>query len=729
MQNYQLYSTNINLGGQMKWDLILESEGELFIKDFHLTPISNAVPYNKYLDDYLLNYTHQENIRSFYKKIEGYFYNTCISPELKHNWPIISDKLVKTYDDTYIMGCRRCKDFNIYKKQFEFLCPIWVEKLTGDLKFNISIYTLDNKHISSKCLVFNKKNIDYHDKFINYFKNYISLCELDTGNDDVINIDLSDQKAVISGVSIINGNIISKEVNRLVSNMLYRERPIMENASMIINEFKDNLLITKQLFNFNLCFNIEDLLPYHITKELYGKRFNIKVTISDDNGVFNEVDLYNNFTNIDKTYIDYVNVEEPSKKPNIFEYLKEDRYIEFYDKNKFAPNIVHWSLVDNSDYIFNLSDGFCGYYINDDKEIYNHGTYADSPNLFYSEYSKGNNNIGWNNVIRIDNYKEFENIYTYYTIAHDKYASSLNTNWLKNIKYKNPINVDLLLIYISDKKIYDSASNIIKDKLNDNTLYYSPYTHDGNKFVMILSNNSDNLTYRGLSKILKDFENVEDTYIDKAVIKDIYNFMSSAVVPDYVILNKSIIPNRVDGPTSTIKEIEYLKLDKYYKYVIRYDGKLKPAFVNIKDNKNVMHYKDSLTESDYRTSKYSKYAKSKYSPLYQSIDFYPIFNIPINYDKFPNELKYDTYEYTWYNRNTCLFLIPELNISLKSKLIDGEYVSIEYLIKEYLKEKYKIENDVLLNSIYNMYNIEYSYDYQNKYNIKDYNYNIKLILK
>jgi hypothetical protein len=79
MNNYQLYHTNILLGGQMKWDLILDlSNNDLVVSDFHLTPISNNVPYNKYSKDQLLNYKHEENVSRFYKKISGHFYKEMI---------------------------------------------------------------------------------------------------------------------------------------------------------------------------------------------------------------------------------------------------------------------------------------------------------------------------------------------------------------------------------------------------------------------------------------------------------------------------------------------------------------------------------------------------------------------------------------------------------------------------------------------------------------------------
>ena len=73
MENFQLFRTNILLGGQMKWDLILDSQEDvLIVSDFHLSPISLSSPYNRYSDESLLNYSHSDNIKKFYNNGFGY---------------------------------------------------------------------------------------------------------------------------------------------------------------------------------------------------------------------------------------------------------------------------------------------------------------------------------------------------------------------------------------------------------------------------------------------------------------------------------------------------------------------------------------------------------------------------------------------------------------------------------------------------------------------------------
>lgn len=72
MDNFQLYRTNVLLGGQLKWDLVLDSIGSnLIVKDFHLSPICGDVPYNRYSQETLINYPHQENIKKYYNSVSG----------------------------------------------------------------------------------------------------------------------------------------------------------------------------------------------------------------------------------------------------------------------------------------------------------------------------------------------------------------------------------------------------------------------------------------------------------------------------------------------------------------------------------------------------------------------------------------------------------------------------------------------------------------------------------
>lgn len=177
MQNFQLYRSNVLLGGQMKYDLVvnsIKSTNKLYINEFHITPISNRAPYNKYVDENdLLNYTHQENISRYYKKFSGSFYNDYTDPRLTSLHPLTDKDKCKRYNDTYEMGCRRM-EYGLYNTAFNFFCPIWLECIDLDseksISFEFKLYT-DQEH--KKLISCNelKLKIDenlpaYHNKFI-----------------------------------------------------------------------------------------------------------------------------------------------------------------------------------------------------------------------------------------------------------------------------------------------------------------------------------------------------------------------------------------------------------------------------------------------------------------------------------------------------------------------------------------------------------------------------------
>ena len=82
MTNYQLYRTNHLLSGQVKWDMVIKDEvDKLSVGEFHLSPISPNIPYNLDLDEKLLNNDHSENLRLYYEKNKGIFFNDGVESQ------------------------------------------------------------------------------------------------------------------------------------------------------------------------------------------------------------------------------------------------------------------------------------------------------------------------------------------------------------------------------------------------------------------------------------------------------------------------------------------------------------------------------------------------------------------------------------------------------------------------------------------------------------------------
>ena len=380
MNNYQLYRTNVLLGGQMKYDLILSQNSNnhnIDIKDIHITPISNNAPYNKYIDDDVLNYNHIENIKTFYKKTSGSFYKTFINPALNNLYPL-PEEYKEIKETTYEMGCRR-KSNQLYDKQFEFLCPVWLEQIEDfeDLSFEIQIKT----NPTSQNII--TKKIVFKDKLAKYFDDYTKLLGLYDGYDWVFNI--SKQNCIVSGVDVKNGTCKELRLSNFYNDLLYRERPLLEVNNLIINELNKHNLITRQLFNFNLCFNISDILGFYTFNQLKDYPLYINVVVCINDKPLDLRDIFSNHEYIDKPISEIptlsinngeISISEERSGINVLDYLNDNKHIDLVDKNKILQNTCHWEYSNIKGSIFNLYDGFCGVF----KAVDNTGTGGDSGN-------------------------------------------------------------------------------------------------------------------------------------------------------------------------------------------------------------------------------------------------------------------------------------------------------------------------------------------------------------
>ncbi|MBR5297284.1 MAG: hypothetical protein IKU29_05370 [Parabacteroides sp.] len=364
MENFQLYRTNVLLGGQCKWDLILDGVGEgLKISDIHLTPIDKNLPYNYYSEESLLNYPHSENIKRFYKQTEGNFYSCKPLTRLDNDWLILDENDGQVvYDDTYETGVKN-SNYQLYSKSLEYLCPVWIEVLKNSDEFiaKLEVWT------DSKCIGYKEVNL-LEGRFGMYFSNYIEYLDLNTGSDELIKVDLLGKKAYVRGIRVDTGAVLDIDVSDLTYNLLNRERTLLENDAMLINNYPNNRLIAKQLFNFNFCFNLSDLISKKLENELIGEelRFNVSFLI---NGKELEMrDFYSNYEYLPIANIGMIqkDIQTHQNSPNALDYLLDNLYISHITKNKYLQNTCHWSLSSNSQYMFNLYNGLGSYMDNGD---------------------------------------------------------------------------------------------------------------------------------------------------------------------------------------------------------------------------------------------------------------------------------------------------------------------------------------------------------------------------
>lgn len=389
---YQLYRTTPKLGGNMKIDLIVEKkDNRLYVRDAHIRPISDQSNYIPVVDERIMNNTHQFNISEFYKKTKYGFFEAQIDSALASDWPIpitITDlpnlKYLKTWDDTYCAGTRRMP-YKLYGTTHECLVPTWLEKMQDVLTFKMIAWE-PNGTSTGIDLILDKNEITgnkFHDDFVAYIFNYFEHVGLFDMNNDVINIDFKKNLASIKGIDVQSGNVTTVQLFNLTRNLLNRTRPLLETNCMITEQFELNTMITAQMFNFNICFNPEDIctLDYENTKY-----FKCEVSLNEDKLELR--DLYTNHEFVPRKCTNQFNIDVSglgtiqgyneqmiekmlnsagmgsmgrifdSIPNNVLDFKLDYLSSEMAHKNKIVQPFCHWEYVNDPGLLFNVYDGF-----------------------------------------------------------------------------------------------------------------------------------------------------------------------------------------------------------------------------------------------------------------------------------------------------------------------------------------------------------------------------------
>ena len=806
MPNYQLYRTNIKLGGQMKWDIILRTNNNvLVVDDFHLTPVSDNTPYNRFTKENLLNNNHLYNIKSYYSKLEGSFYKDYADPKITSLEPLIVDEnygnkrseIIDDHDSTLEYGLRRMS-YAIYNNQFSFFCPIWLSSYDPNkdkLEFILTIYSKDGekrhtivkKHINFE----NQSGVTTHDKFVNYFNEFES--SIQSTNSNILKIDLKNKKSYIRGIDVKNGVYIGfKDISNLVDNILHRERLLMDTDALIMDNFESNKLVACQLLNFNFVFDIEEIIPINIVNTLYGANITADMVVEYNGEQLELKDFYSNYDYIackPANLIIHNNIigEEENKTPqNIFNLVRDNENVDLLDKNKIVQNIIHWSLGNNNEYIFNIYTGFGGYIGNGETERRS-TSYQDSIDIWTTIPNKTSTGWNWLYVENIDNLRQFQNI----CINPDKYIYSytvLGGNYLKGLFFKEPINnIEYRCIALhADKNLIEickDRSGVLED--HDEDIKYIPIenNNDGEndiipiiiknssggkiKYIIILdcaSNDilSKNLLFKNFKKILSN--RLEEHHDGDEDLSNIYKWMSSVEEPSVYTLSP-LGYHRADGPSLKSTEMNhYIMKDTLYS-LIRYDGYLQPCFVDITLNnyytKKLVNDKNTRIKK-YKLSDFTKYEDSGFKKVYPSREYYPWnhYNIQKSNDlvcRNSDDQNYDfkddkNFEYSFFGNNQVIALKPNFIYNLYNIVVDDKGYHVtdkstdnpddvnktpsnvkELIINNVLAKIYNIYVDDdykdYLEYIYNKYDISVDWTYNTENNIKIYNYKITFVLK
>jgi hypothetical protein len=226
---------------------------------------------------------------------------------------------------------------------------------------------------------------------------------------------------------------------------------------------------------------------------IYGQSMDFNITVKIINGneerILESKDFYSNFEYIPKKLIGPINVIDYNMAPNVLDYLEDYKYINNIDKNKMTQSVIHWSLTNNNDYIFNVYNGFAGYALNDNGEITlpSH-IYDDTPDVNASLYDLHTNTIGWCNHVRLNNNINlysinpphfFNNIRIYSEMSSD---FSSDVEWINKIKYdKDSTDYKLhVMLIVNDSNV------LMEEYLNRFKYPYIKYgTHINNEGIFL----------------------------------------------------------------------------------------------------------------------------------------------------------------------------------------------------------------------------------------------------
>ena len=652
----------------MKWDLVVQRWGSgLAVTEFHLSPVSPFIPFNKYAQESLLNYTHSYNIRSLFQKIKGYFWSSGENPDLKGPWPVLTDEPVDSHCSFYEAGASRAV-YGVHAKQFEMLVPLHLEHIGEDQSLQIELQVLskdeeENINVINTCVLDLREDPsmpDFHNRFCRYLKEWLQKIGIQSehGQKDIMEVNLENKSAWISGVDVTSGDLTQKDVtNSLINNLLYRERPLMETDSILTNIFKDNNMVLSQLFNLNICFNAEDIMPANICQMVYGAPLNMFAKASlqsigedSDPEYLPLKDIFSNYEYIPRKKLQVTRIhsmetsniggglaglyseESEQEAPNVFDYLLDTKSVDLIDKNRNVQSIVHWSLQDNPSYLFNLYGGFGGYYEYEDEGETQIGlvqhNYGDTPDPGAAipsravEYS----DCLWATLIELypnqlealltPNYSwepaqgsEWEEgIDTPEDEIYEK-ATDPNTGWLSNYKLMNIPSekvYKIVLVHIipypeTDDTSINSTRYIKLSSDPNNNLHWAESAGD-KRLIYFASNIWKDLTWASASRTIQQYTPGEEEITGN--LDDLKEHVFNKIqIPELISFTRSIAFKKAPGPSLRVREIQWVKddnADPNQNYILRYGGRIVPSLIDEDDSlyRNYAYYKDQISGTD-----------------------------------------------------------------------------------------------------------------------------------
>ena len=194
-------------------------------------------------------------------------------------------------------------------------------------------------------------------------------------------------------------------------------------------------------------------------------------------------------------------------------------------------------------------------------------------------------------------------------IIEDGLTLSNASSFLNNVKYNNipnnlnnvsilGLNMSNMLFARAYEALTNSTYNVIdmSDKSEQSKYTYNMILVSFNNILtaattmLFITDNANALSFKVFNHILTNYlNNTSSTNDTINILSSINAMMNSKVDPKLIVFNSSLKYYNAPGPSISVKEVAYCKDNISTEYVLRYDGKLKPHFI---DELNRLYYKD-----------------------------------------------------------------------------------------------------------------------------------------
>jgi hypothetical protein len=523
-------------------------------------------------------------------------------------------------------------------------------------------------------------------------------------------------------------------------------------------------------------------------------------------------DLYTNYEFIPKYDIYKGKYYTEQDGYNALDYLKDNTCVELINKNKLTQSTFHWVLQNNQSSIFNLYNGFSPLYKG--KEL-STAISNDAPDMFVDIFDINKNPYGvfkytnfYSNDTEVNSLiKLIEDENTYHTIDFigDKIENEyqffgnilINNLNLKDVEHKNINKIKTAIIRLNETFIKQKLDDILKGfnfnivniKLDENTnsntliIYTNDLKKSNNEFTFIFviyskdESNTKLTSFFGIYNFYYD-DNKYTSKFEKDAYKGlslIANILRCSKLPNCICFDKSFSTKHVNSPSISSKENEMVKTDKFSE-IYRYDSNIVPMFIDLKEDSvfsNNIYFCKQYNRDILNTIKsidagiqdidgiktYSKYALTKFTPVYKSLGYYVLNSKKINYEKYYRDVMFNVHttqedgkenfykdgcncyckDVSWYKNNAMIYLPTNFTVLIIKNT--GDSINDEDIIKcifdkvinetegIYISDDdKKYGYDLVKYYIKDLYSYKYKYDYVDEY-IKQQKYEIKFTLK